>query len=187
MKLTMKPKVPANTPAPESPLRGMVRKRMEQVRMSRWAKPCGPDKIDLDPKLPHDLTAINEHQLGMLWTQFCAMVQWSKMVATDFAVDAAEAKMVDRRLRAKAFLQTKGDGSREERAAMVETEDLVVQSVNHLFYCEALRDLSLAVYEGYLTGKEAISREITRRQSLEEHRGQSGESPRRRVPFGKRY
>lgn len=153
------------------------RVRAEAARLPRWQRPLDVHGNPLEPQLPRDLTALNDAQLGTLWTQFCAMVQWSKGVLTEKAVEAAELARREKIVRAKVFLLA--TGNREEKAAKVETHPDVQDVTAALFMAVSVERLAGAVHEGYLVGKEAVSREVTRRIALDQHRGLGSDLPSR--------
>lgn len=170
------------TVAPAKPSPGVVeraRARVHAAGLTAWRRPAGPDGRALEPRLPPDLTALTDQAVGRLWTEFCAFVQFAKGVHALHAVEAAEAARADRLLRARVYLEQDAT-SREARAAAAEADPRVAASGEALAVADATRELSYAVYEGANVGREAVSREMTRRIELERHRGVGLDPPSRR-------
>lgn len=157
------------------PVLAKIRERSKA--WGRWEKPS------CDPRLPGDLSNLNDAQLGKLWTEYSAMVQWAKGVCANAEVEAAEVKRREKIVRAKAFLSA--EGSREERAAQVETDPEVQRLSGEVMTLDGIATLATALFDGYMIGKDAVSRELTRRIALEQGRGSSGDAPRGRFGHGK--
>lgn len=176
MTLTVK-----RTPAP-TPL-DRIRVKMAAAKMRMSPRPLDDNGDPLDPQLPNDLTQMNDTALGALLTKFVRVLQWAKGVTAQHDVDAAEAKRRDKIARAKARIRL---GDQPGAAQMIEVDPAVEAASMDLMVAEGAAKLSGAVYEGYLAARDGISRELTRRIELEQHRGMTGEAPRRRVPFAGR-
>jgi hypothetical protein len=172
---------PAPETNPATRVTRLMHQRLAAERVGPWKRPILNGQ-PLEPRLPRDLTQLNDQQLGRLLTEFCIVLQWAKGVHTLHAVEAAEAVRYEKIVRAKAFLAA--EGNRETRSALVETDRAVVEASERASVADAMREMLYAVYDGYLVGRDAISRELTRRIELERHRGVSGEAPTRRVGSG---
>jgi hypothetical protein len=136
----------------------------------------------LDPVLPTDMTqrGLNDDELGVLYTQFCAMAQW---VGFQYAVTSrvrAHLEVEYKRVRSRAFLAKLGN--REEKAAKADTDPQVMRAENDLIAAQDVEGLTYPVLNAFLIGKEATSREITRRSGTDWNRSNMGGSSIPRVP-----
>lgn len=119
----------------------------------------------IDPVLPPDITKLSDLQLGQLYGEFCAMAQYVGPRAAIKAMATASARRTDKIIRARSHL--KQTGTVGDKAAQVEVDADVLQSSYALAVAENEEVLVQAMLETYVIGREALSRELTRRQKVE--------------------
>jgi hypothetical protein len=155
-------------------------KKLEVLRLRPIDRPTFSDGSPMEAALPPDLTIITDEELGELYTQFCAMAQW---VGFQYAVaqrTRAQLEILAKRVRSRSYLSQ--HGNREEKAARSDIDPVVVSSEDELQVAADIEGLTYPVLNAYLIGKEATSREITRRQGVDWGRGNMGNSSIPRVP-----
>lgn len=150
---------------------GALLSRVASFRMKPVERPLYDDGTDMDPVLPQDLTRLNDQELGALYTEFCAMVQWVGYRHGLAVCLRAKLEIEFRRVKSRSYLQQ--SGNREEKAARSDIDSAVVAAEDDFLLAQNLESLTYPILQAYLTGKEATSREITRRQGAEwgERRG----------------
>ena len=161
-------------------------RRLGILRLSKVERPLYEDGEPMSPVLPPDLSAITDEALGSLYTEFCAMAQWVGFQVALSSVVRARLEIVAKRVRSRVYLNQ--SGNREERAAKADTDPQVTSTEDELLLAQNLEALAFPVLNSYLIGKEATSREITRRQGTDWNRGGMGNSsiPRPQSAFGGR-
>ena len=151
----------------------LVRK-LEGLRLRPIDRPVYADGSYLNATLPPDLTILTDEALGALYTEFCAMAQW---VGFQYAVaqrTRAQLEVNTKRVRSRSYLSQ--HGNREEKAARSDIDPVVVAAEDELMVAQDIEGLSYPILNAYLIGKEATSREITRRQGVDWGRGNMGNS-----------
>ena len=118
----------------------------------------------LEARLPSDLTALSDEQLGRRYTDFCRMAQYTQQRLAILGVEKAIAKTKDRYARAETrLLQT---GPAADKLAKVEVDELVRERGIDLLTAEGVERITHALFESYVIGKDACSRELTRRMAV---------------------
>lgn len=119
-------------------------------------------KRTINPRLPEDLTALGDRELGKLAGQMTAMGQWleEQLALADIEHTAHEAHL--EQLKARVRLEV--TGTVPDKAAKVEADPRVIAAVNETFLKEATFKLLRAKLRGYDKAYTALSREQTRRE-----------------------
>jgi|FreactcultureFD7_1027221.scaffolds.fasta_scaffold01281_4 hypothetical protein len=150
---------------PKAAITGYVQKRLEELQVQLPARPMKNGE-PLSPRLPGDLTALNDIKLGQLYSEFCTVAQWAKAQLAVLSVEKSIAKYADRLLRSQTHLIK--EGTVPDKAAQVESDSEVVKVYIDCLKTEGVEAITAAVLDGYIIGKDACSRELTRRQAVGE-------------------
>ena len=136
----------------------------------------------MNPELPPDLVRLTDEELGKLYTEFSAMVSWVGYRHGLAAVLRAKLGAEKERAFSRLFLIK--TGNREEKKARTDTDPAMVAVEDDFLLAQSMEMLLYPILQGYVTGKESTSREITRRGGAEwgDRRGM-GNMPASRVPF----
>lgn len=137
---------------------------LEAAQLYGVPRPVTTDGSLLNPRLPPDLTVLNDIMLAKLFSEFACMAQYAKLHLARMAVMAAEAKRNEKLVRAKIRLEKSGQVG--DRDAKTEIDPKTVEASFNTHVASGTFDLSEAVMEGYLIGRDACSREQTRRQNI---------------------
>ena len=151
-------------------------------RIKPIERPVYEDGEDINPVLPQDLTRITDQALGALYTEFSAMVVWTGYRHGLAAVLRAKLEAEKERTFSRLFLMQ--SGNREEKKAKADTHPTMIEVEDDFLLAQSMETLLYPILQGYVTGKESTSREITRRQGAEwgDRRGM-GNMPQSRVPY----
>lgn len=143
----------------------------------RPQKPSRSDGSLIEPVLPPDLTVLTDEALGRLFSEFALCAQWAQLLLATYAVKTATKKRADKMTRAQVRLEK--SGTNQDKEAKVELDPRTSESSYKLLLGEALSSLTDATLQGYLIGRDACSREMTRRAWAREPRTLYGKSRRR--------
>lgn len=153
---------------------------LRSLGLGRWPRPLEEDGSPMDPRLPPDITRVTDEELFRLYGQFCAMAQWVGfqlgIVQTQKLISEQE------RERLKSRLWLAETGNREDRKAKVDSNADFQRAENEALVKAALEGMTYPVFNGYLIGKEATSRELTRRLGADWERKNFGGAFSPRVP-----
>lgn len=127
-------------------------------------RPVGEDGEPLDPVLPPDLTALSDQQLGRLFSQFACMAQYIQLYLARRGVETAVYKSEEKKLRAKVRLEK--SGTSPDKDAKAEVDPRVREMGFHYLVAEGAWTMTDAAMNAFLIGRDATSREMTRRISL---------------------
>ena len=136
----------------------------KSLKIAEPKRPLDTDGARLEPVLPPDLTALSDEELGMLHGQYASMAQYATHHLAVVALRRAVCATVERRL--KALARIRGKGKHYEKAAQAEIQEEVQDAVDALLVEENSHTLTEAILQGYLIGRDATSREMTRRYNL---------------------
>lgn len=142
----------------------LLRDRLRQMKLRVPRRPRGAHDRPLDPKVPRDITMLNDEQLGRLHGEFAAMVAYVNGQLGLKSVEAAIARRADKITRARVRL-TK-EGTVDDKAAETEIDPRVVETGELLLVAESVEVMTKAIYDGYVVGRDLCSRELTRRMNL---------------------
>lgn len=148
-------------------------KAWARVKKAQIRMPTKPEYNE--PRLPRDITKLSNRDIGNLMVQFGAWSSYAGGVLAQADVDRIMWTRIESVIRAKVMLSLIGGmgGSKlYEKKAEIELDDDVRKAARELSVAEATYKLTQAIANGYVTGKELCSREITRREKLE------GQEPR---------
>lgn len=137
------------------------RKTFTRLRVQAFPRPTKRDGTLLDPRLPSDLTVLNDVQLGRLYSEFACMAQYVQLHIAERAVEYSLAKAEDRHVRARVRLTKSGTNGDKE--AKTEMDPRAAKTGLRLFKGEAIHSMTEAVMAAYIIGRDATSREMTRR------------------------
>lgn len=138
-----------------------LKKRFMKMSVKTIPRPKDYDGHDLNPRLPPDLTALNDEELGCLYGHFCQMVQYVQLQLAMQGVRRALSERAEKYERAKAWLMKSGTVGDKE--AQVEVEQEVQKRGLEALVESAAESLKDHLMQSYLIGKDACSRELTRR------------------------
>lgn len=145
--------------------------KLETWRIKPIERPTYPDGEELNPVLPSDLTKLLDVEIGALYTEFCSMVSWVGYRHGLASVLVAKLEAEKNRTFSRSFLRQVGN--REEKKAKADVDPEVTEIEDDFLLAQSMATLLYPILQGYVTGKEAVSREITRRHGAEwgERRG----------------
>lgn len=143
-----------------------IRRRFDQMQMPFLKRPLGSSGKELNPKLPSDLTLLSDTRLGALFGEFCIMTQFAKQQLAAKRVQRAGAKVAEKYARAETRLRK--EGSVPDKDAQVEVDRRVRSRAMEVLVTEGVETLTEAMLDAYIVGRDALSREMTRRFSTEE-------------------
>lgn len=140
--------------------------QFDGLGLSGVPRPVATDGSYLSPRLPPDLTVLDDVQLARLFSEFACMAQYVKLHLARLAVVASAAKRQEKLMRAKVRLEKSGQVG--DRDAKTEIDPKTVDASFATHVAVGTLELTEAVMEGYLIGRDACSREQTRRQNVYE-------------------
>jgi hypothetical protein len=138
-----------------------LEERLKEMKLS-----LPPPPTVLNPQLPKDITAVSDRDLGRLYGEFASMAMYVGPRVALQAMQAAVDKRSDKVCRSLSHL--KQIGTVADKSAMVECDATVVRTSQALLVSESTHGVTEALYNGILVGRDALSREITRRQGERE-------------------
>lgn len=138
-----------------------LKSRLKKMQIRTLPRPEDDDGQPLNPQLPPDLTALNDEDLGCLYGQFCQMVQYVQLRLAWQGVRRALAERAEKYVRAKTWLESSGTVGDKESHVEVDTS-VQERSIEALTE-NASELLQSHMMQSYQIGKEACSRELTRR------------------------
>lgn len=141
-----------------------VKRRFERMRLLSKPRPTLADGEPLNPQLPIDLTVIDDENIGRLFSEFCVMAQYATERLAAHTVVRAAAEMREKHERAVSRLNK--DGTVDDKAAQVQLDPKVRRWALETLTGEGVEALTKAMLESYLIGRDAVSREMTRRIAL---------------------
>lgn len=118
----------------------------------------------LEPLLPEDLTVLNDVLLGRLFSEFACMAQYVQLHLAAKSVNTAIKRRIERHIRASVRLEK--DGTVEDKTAQVDVDIRSIDISFDLAVAEGVEVMTKGVMDMYVSGRDAISREITRRQMI---------------------
>jgi len=134
----------------------------ETIKLELPKRPTDQWGKELNPRLPWDITKIDDQELGMLHGQFTAMYQYGIAQLGLVDVDYTEGKYLADLEEAKAGLRAEGDNA-QQRKLNAQTDPRYVEFEAMRADRTARRALLSRVVDGYLEAKNCLSREMTRR------------------------
>jgi len=138
-----------------------AKQRLRELRLRAPTRPVNDDGTALNPQLPPDLTALNDVEIGRLHSQFACMAQYAITRLAIMAVETAVAKKEEKFVRAK--VRTEKSGTVADKDMKVDLDRRTRSAGHHTLVGESTEGLTRAVLEGFLIGRDATSREMTRR------------------------
>lgn len=139
-----------------------IKAKVDRMQLSFLARPKLSSGEFLDPRLPVNLTGLNDVQLGKLYGEFCIMAQYAQLQLALKGVDRAVAKQAERMTRAE--VQLVRTGTVADKAAKVEIDARVQERSLATLVGENVEVLTDAFLQVYIIGRDACSREMSRRQ-----------------------
>ena len=141
-----------------------IRDKIKPMMIKKIQRPVDENGDPLNPVLPPDLTALTDECLGRLFSEFACMAQYVKLHLAVRIVEVAEAKRSDKIMRARVRLEK--TGTVEDKAAKVEVDPRTRKTSMSLLVDEGTETMTAAIMETYLIGRDACSREMSRRQRV---------------------
>ena len=161
MKITLAKKAAQPKDEGASEALATIQRKYGKMQLRQVPRPVGISGNVMNPVLPADLTVLNDVQLGRLYGEFAAMAQYAQLQLAIHGVTAAVSRRDEKIVRAKARLRA--ECSRDDKPSFIEVQDQVKKATLDLVVCEGVAELTRAVFEGFLVGRDALSRELTRR------------------------
>jgi len=141
-----------------------IAKVMKTSRLQMPERPKNEDGSDMNPMLPYDISIISSEELGKLYGQFACMCQYAKIRLAVRSVRKAISKRRDKMVRATVRLEKNGhDG---DKTAKTEIDPRTTEVSLALLTEEGTELLMDAALESYLIGRDACSREMSRRDMV---------------------
>lgn len=141
-----------------------LKRKYKLLKLQAPRRPKAEGGKKLNPSLPFDITAISDERLGRLHGEFAAMSQYALFWASYAAVKHAIVRREDRLMRARVRMTV--TGSQADKSAKVEISSRVQKLARRMLIVEGVEVLAKATLDGYIIGRDATSREITRRTTL---------------------
>lgn len=139
-----------------------IRRKFDKMQLRLPARPLSGSGEPLNPQLPADLTVLTDIKLGQLFSEFCCMAQYAQLQLAIKAVETSAKKRLERVVRAQSRLTKEGTVGEQE--AQVEIDPSVRDAAFHTLVQEGTESMTNAMLQGYMIGRDACSRELTRRQ-----------------------
>lgn len=117
-----------------------------------------------EPRLPRDVTAISNRDLGQLYGQFSAFAIWATWVVANDDVSHMEKKHIATVEKAQAHVLAEGPADMRRATAQVEVEGREREALVK----RAKEKLTSALLKGYDDAVKTLSREMARREMLVE-------------------
>lgn len=137
---------------------------VKKAKFSIPSRPKNADGSNLDPMLPCDLSIISSEELGKLHGQFACMAQYAKLRLAIRSVYKAISKRQDKITRAMVRLEKSGhDG---DKTAKTEIDPRIIKVSLDLLKDEGIEACMDAFLESYIIGRDACSREMSRRDMV---------------------
>lgn len=121
------------------------------------------DNPQFDPKLPEDITKVDDHELGRLLGQFSAMIQYLEERVALADISSTDKDTVLDALKAEVRLLA--TGTVPDKTAIVLTHPTVIEALLQSLQASAVVKLLKSRMSGYERAYGAISREISRRDT----------------------
>ena len=141
-----------------------VKKGFASLQVRVPARPVLSTGELLEPLLPADLTVLNDVQLGRLYSEFACMAQFVQLHLAAKSVNTAIQRRIERHIRASVRLEK--DGTVEDKTAQVDVDIRSIDASFEAAVAEGVEVMTKGVMDMYVSGRDAISREITRRQMI---------------------
>lgn len=141
-----------------------VKTLFQALRVRVLPRPKKSDGELLDPVLPGNLTKLSDEALGNLLGDFAKMVQFIKPRMALKSVELAIQRRRERIIRAQ--VRAEKHGTVHDKDAQVDCDSRTREAGFHVLVSEGVGTMTDAVMEGYIIGRDTVSREITRRISL---------------------
>ena len=145
-----------------------VKERMKLLQLRAPRRPLDAKGEPLDPRLPYDLTALSDVAIGTIHGEFALMAQYATLHLAIIGVESAARKKADKITRAKVRLEK--TGTNPDKEAKVEVDPRVRTLGFDVLVGESTYALTEAAMHGYLIGRDAVSREMSRRMGLDRQR-----------------
>lgn len=155
-------------PAPQTPAHVVAERRFAEIGLSEIPRPLKTDGNPLNPILPQDLTVLDDIQLARLYSEFCLMAQYVKLQLARKVVEHSEDKRQEKMTRALVRLAKSGQVG--DKDSKTEIDPQTKDSAYRTQVSYGTQVLTEAMMEVYLIGRDACSREQTRRQKIWEDR-----------------
>jgi hypothetical protein len=138
-----------------------LKDKLKRMKLRVPERPRTDDGKLIDPRIPADITLLNDEQLGRLHGEFAAMSAYVYGQLGLRSVEHSIQKRIDKVTRAKVRLLK--SGTVDDKAAKTEVDSRVKSSGEKLIVAEGAEVLTQAIMDSYLVGRDLCSREMTRR------------------------
>ena len=141
-----------------------IEANFSKLGLAKIQRPIKRDGEPLDPALPPDLTMLNDTALGRIHGEFAAMAKYVQLELARRAVQAAVTRKMEKKIRAKVRLTQ--SGTNPDKEAKTEADGRVQAVVMAGLVHEGVETLTQSMMAAYLIGRDAASREMSRRQAM---------------------
>lgn len=128
-----------------------------------------PERPDIDPQMPNDVTELTSVELGRLHAQFVAVVEWLDVARALADISASNAEAFLEHVKSEVRLQK--SGTVQDKTAKTLKDKRVFDAEQKFFMKEARAKILKARVGGMEKCAAALSREMTRRQVIQENEG----------------
>ena len=143
-----------------------VAKQFRALRMSKPDRPVMPDGDPLEPRVPHDLTLLTDVALGRLHSEFACMQQYAQACLGWIEAQKILDRRAARLTRAEGKVSYSGKATLME--AVVDLEPKTRAKEDQSIVSDAVATITTAMMRSMEIGKDACSREMTRRIAMRE-------------------
>lgn len=147
----------------------LVQERFGALRLSMPDRPVTDDGEIIEPRVPHDLTILKDHELGRLYSEFSCMMQYAQASLGWIEAQRLLDKRAARMTRSEAKVLHTGKVALLE--AMVDLEPKTRAKEHQATVSDAVAIITTAMFKSYEVGRDACSREMTRRIAAKELMG----------------
>lgn len=151
----------ANREAIETKAVQEIKQKLDRMQIRLPARPLLESGEPLNPQLPPDLTYLTDTALGKLFSEFCCMAQYAQLQLAVKSVETSVRKRIEKVTRAESRLTKEGTVGEQE--AQVDIDPVVREASFHVLVNEGTETMTNAMLQGYMIGRDACSRELTRR------------------------
>ena len=120
-----------------------------------------PDRPEVDPTMPSDVTLLGSDELGTLHAQFVAFTEWLESRLALAEIDATEAEAYLEHVEAEIRLRKAG--TVKDKDSKTKNDTRYVNEQRQQLIANAKKTLLRARVKGYERCAAALSREMTRR------------------------
>lgn len=141
----------------------MIREGVSAMRLTPPERPLTKDGEIIEPRIPHDLTILNEQQLFRLYSEFCALQAYCQGQLGWIEAEKLVRKRAARMTRSVAKVRKKGSVPVSMLEAVLDVDEETEAKENALLVQDGIAIITDAMLKAYTVGADACSRELSRR------------------------